>query len=191
MNLHPHLPENRCLVPFLLIAGCAFLVTCERSPSPPPAAALPVVTTTEPSKVAWMDPKKIERGPLRRISLSDLQMQRIVKLQSVFADVDASDVDAWADDFKRDEDPDRELDVWERMAAAYTAYTTRHQLSIDAKKDVFQIVLLRSGASEAETLSHLHLKILSTQDAIDVMHGSDPLAHPVAIRQAPAPPPGK
>jgi len=38
-------------------------------------------------------------------------------------------LDTWITNFKRDLDPDRELAVWESMAAAYDRYTAGKDLS--------------------------------------------------------------
>src|SRR5262249_11406773 len=106
-----------------------------------------------------------------RDSLTSEQMARIQKLQTALVEVDGQPVEQWVDDFKRDLDPDRELDVWETMAKAYTAYCSTHTLSPEAKKEVYKVVLLRSTASEQEALEHLELKVLTKDDAIAVMRG--------------------
>lgn len=96
-------------------------------------------------------------------------MERIKKLQQAFSEVDPTPIEKWVDDFKRDLNPDRELSVWEGMATAYTAFTKGKTLSADAKKDVFQVVLLRSGAPETEVLKNLSLKVLAEADAKEIM----------------------
>lgn len=96
-------------------------------------------------------------------------MERIRALQSVFADVDASSIEKWADGFKRDIDPERELEVWERIAAAYKAYCDGKNLSLDAKKDVHSLLLLRSMAPTDEVLNRIQLKELSKEQATAVL----------------------
>jgi len=61
--------------------------------------------------VEWVDPRTIQPGPIRRDALSDEQIARIHALQAVFVEVDGQRVEQWADNFKRDADPDRELRV--------------------------------------------------------------------------------
>ena len=75
-------------------------------------------------------------------------MARVRKLQAVFVEVDGQPVEQWVDNFKRDLDPDHELDIWEMMAKAYTAYCSKRTLTPEAKKEVYKVVLLRSMASE-------------------------------------------
>ena len=145
---------------------CLLPVACERPPT-----ALPNAEGGGKGRVEWVDPKKIHPGPIRRDSLTDEQMARIRALQATFVEVDGQTVEQWADNFKRDADPDKELRIWERMSKAFRAYCDGRKLSSEAKKDVFSVVLLRSMASEQEALEHVNLKVLSRDDAIAVMKG--------------------
>lgn len=122
------------------------------------------------TQVEWVNANQLKPGPIRHEVLTESQLERIKKIQSVFAEVDSSSTDKWIDDFKRDADPDHEIAIWERMAAAYSRYVEGKNLTTVAKQDVFQIVLLRSGATEAEVLSHLKLKVLTEEDAKKIIH---------------------
>jgi hypothetical protein len=132
-------------------------------------ACKPASSTNPPaSSVKWIDPGKVAPGPVRT-SLTTAQVERVARLQQTFQDVDASPLPTWVEDFQRDADPAREIRIYEGMANAYLAYCTGRQLTQDAKRDVYQIVLLRSGAPEQEALAHVKLKVLSVADAKDVL----------------------
>jgi hypothetical protein len=96
-------------------------------------------------------------------------MERIHKLRGALAEVYHSPIEKWVDNFKRDADPDKELAVWEKIADSYTRYCSKRLLSIEAKKDVFQLLLLRSMASEKEVLNHIKLKTLTVAEAKETM----------------------
>jgi len=96
-------------------------------------------------------------------------MLRVRRLQKIFNEVDPSPPERWVDDFKRDVNPESELAIWESMATAYATFTTSKSLGLDAKKEVYQVVLLRSGAPEEEVLKHLHLKVLTEKEAREIM----------------------
>jgi len=55
------------------------------------------------------------------------------------------------------------------MAKAYEGFTTNRNLTLDAKREVFQVVLMRSGASEEDVLQHFKLKVLTEKDAKEIM----------------------
>jgi hypothetical protein len=122
-------------------------------------------------KVAWVDPNTIQPGPIRHEKLSEEQMERIRTLQATFVEVDGHPLDKWVDDFKRDQDPDKEIRIWERMAKAYRSYCDKHELSAEAKKDVYSVVLMRSMASEQDVLERVKLKKLTKEEAKEVMRG--------------------
>jgi hypothetical protein len=96
-------------------------------------------------------------------------MERINKLRDALAEVERSPIEKWVDNFKRDANPDKELAVWERIAAGYTRYCSRKRLSKEAKEDVFQLLLLRSMASEKEVLNHIKLKTLTVDEAKETL----------------------
>jgi hypothetical protein len=130
--------------------------------------------SSEP-KSEWIDPSKLTPGPIRHESLTDEQLARVTRVQKVFHEVDSSPLEKWVDDFRRDVNPDNEIKIYENMATAYEAFTASKTLSIDAKKDAYQVVLLRSAASEKDVLAHLKLKVLTEQDAREIMsHFSGP-----------------
>jgi hypothetical protein len=50
-------------------------------------------------------------------------------------------VDQWIDGFKRDEKPERELEIWERMAAMYKLYTAQAELREDQRMRALRVIL--------------------------------------------------
>jgi Glu-tRNA(Gln) amidotransferase subunit E-like FAD-binding protein len=61
--------------------------------------------------------------------------------------------------------PDKEIAVWERIAENYAKYTSQRELSLEAKEDIFQTLLMCSMASDEETIKSLKLKVLSQDEA--------------------------
>ena len=57
------------------------------------------------------------------------------------------------------------------MCSAYSAYCDDRDLNIDAKKEVYKVVLLRSMTGEADVLQRLKLSVLSQGDAKEIMKG--------------------
>ncbi len=124
----------------------------------------PTQSTTE-----WVDPNQLQPGPIQHASLTEEQMNRVKRLQKTFSEADPSPLEKWVEDFKSDASPDDELKIWEAMATAYETFTARRNLTLDAKKEVFQVVLLRSGAPEEQVLQQLKLTTLTQTDAREIM----------------------
>ncbi len=123
----------------------------------------------EPSTPEWIDPSQLKAGPIRHEALTEKQLERVTHLQSVFREVDPIPLEKWIEDFRRDENPDREIAIWEGMAKPYELFTASRDLSIAAKKEVYGVVLMRSGAPDVEVLNHLDLKTLTLQDAKEIL----------------------
>jgi len=123
----------------------------------------------EPKAAQLAELASLNPGPIRRQGLSPKQMERIYKLRDTLAEVERSPIEKWVDNFKRDANPDKELAVWERIADGYRRYCSKRLLSMEAKEDVFQLMLLRSMASEQEVLNHIKLKTLTVDEAKETL----------------------
>jgi len=154
----------------LLVLTCLIAIGCDRREQSS-AGNSPSAAPSSRPQVQWVDPKTIQPGPIQRDSLTPEQMERVRRLQAVFIEVDGQSVEQWVDNFKRDLNPDRELDIWEAIAKAYTAYCSKRTLSPEAKREVYKVVLLRSMAPESDVLERLELKVLTKDDAVAVMQG--------------------
>ncbi len=154
----------------LCLLTCTVLMFVSCSPTAEqPTAKEKTAKANLNDKVEWIDPDKIQPGPIQHDKLSDEQITRIESLHKTFFEVDGQSIDKWTDDFKRDLNPDSELAIWERMAKAYNGYCSQRDLKLDAKKEVYKVILLRSMASQEDVLQRLELKILSKDDAIEIM----------------------
>ena len=165
--------QNSLLIGFTLLVMVATPFTgCSKSTiEAPPTPGTVAVQNAQEGKTQWIDPNEIQPGPIQRESLTAKQIERIEALQKIFVEIDGQTVAQWTDSFKRDLDPDKELAIWERMAKAYSAYCGDHELSLEARKEVYKVILLRSMASPDDVLDRLELKLISKQEAEDVMAG--------------------
>ena len=123
----------------------------------------------ETQDTQWINPEDIQPGPIQTANLDDEQIQRITRLQRVFSEVDPTPLEKWIEDFKRDLYPEREIRIWEAMADAYQRYCQSKELSPAAKKEVFSLLLIRSGTSADDVLENVELHILTEDEAKDVL----------------------
>ena len=128
------------------------------------SGAGPTQRQTQTVNAADLKPNEIQHE-----RLSEEQVRRIARLHEIFAEVDSSSLEKWIDNFKRDQDPDLEIAIWERIAKRYTDYCSQRNLSLDAKDDVFQTLVLRSMTSDEEQVKKLKLKALSLEEARKIM----------------------
>lgn len=171
--------QSRDTVRFTVLACATVLCAC-RSSNPSESRG------ASSSETQWIDPAKLQPGPVQHDQLTREQIERIKKLSQVFSEVDPTPPSKWIDDFKRDRDPERELRIYESMAAAYSAYCTGRNLTPEGKREVYQVVLLRSGAPDDEVLKRVQLKVLTVADAKDILALYQ--APPAPVIAIPAPP---
>lgn len=111
----------------------------------------------------------LKPNEIQHEQLSEEQLRRIKKLHETFAEVDKSSLETWIDNFKRDADPDSEIAIWERIARAYMSYCAGRELTLEAKDEVFQTLVMRSLTTEEDAVKRLKLKVLSEDEARRIM----------------------
>jgi hypothetical protein len=114
-------------------------------------------------------PSDIQLGPVRHEKLSDAHVARIRKFEPIFAEVYPRTHEGWLDGFQRDVNPEPEVAIWEAMAAAYQDFTEKRALDLEAKKEAFGLLLVRSAGDEQHTLSSATLKHLSRAEAEELL----------------------
>jgi|ERR1035437_1483629 hypothetical protein len=149
------------------------LVACK-----PSSSSVSSSPTTERIKVS-----EIASGPLKREKLSAQQVERIQKLQTLLAEVDNSSLEKWLEDFKHDEDPDREITIFEAIAQAYVGFCDTKSRTLAQKEDAFALLLERSGTTDDEALKHHKLKILTLDEAREVLGLYKTLPMPILVRK--------
>jgi hypothetical protein len=73
------------------------------------------------------------------------------------------------DGFQRDVHPEPEVAIWEAMASAYQMFTGKRSLTLDAKREAFGLLLMRSAGDEPHTLASAKLQHLSRADAEELL----------------------
>lgn len=84
----------------------------------------------------------------------------------------------WEEGFRVDAHPDKEIDLWRRIAKRYTQFIEGKGFNLPQKHDVYQAMLHCTMATSAETvLGTIELKALTREEAqaaIDAFIAPDP-----------------
>ena len=87
----------------------------------------------------------LQRGPIQHAALPDALVERIKNFKAVLIEVEPAPLDETIEDFRRDLHPEREINVWERVAEAYqTALARTPAMSLQDKTKIFADLLLAS-----------------------------------------------
>ena len=121
--------------------------------------------------VQTIDPNDIQVSEIVHDSLTTDQIQRIKRVQSTFAEVYPVSLEETITNFKRDQNPDKEIDIWLQMAYTYEKYVSSKQnkLDLNTKKEVYKLILSRSMMSDEEAIANSKLTILTEKEAKEVL----------------------
>ena len=97
-------------------------------------------------------------GPIRHPGLPLDLIERIKSFKQILAEVETSTLENAIENFQRDQHPECEVAVWERIAAAYHLYFSENPSeNMATKTDVYRVLLGASMGTEDfdNTISHL------------------------------------
>ena len=138
----------------------------------------------EEPTVEKINSKDINVGPVVHDSLNKKQLEKIAKIQETFAEVYPTSLEETITNFKRDQNPDREIEIWLQMATAYEKFI-RNNAKLDSvrKNEAFKLLLLRSMMSDKEALNEAKLQALNKLQISELLgyYNSEP--SPIRIKE--------
>lgn len=103
-------------------------------------------------------------------SLTAKQIKEIERIQRVFSEVNSSSLEETINNFKRDQNPEREIAIWLGMADAYERFTVnKHIEEHDKKEEAYQLILLRSIMTEEEAIDKADITYLTQDEVKEVL----------------------
>ncbi|WBA42192.1 hypothetical protein [Hymenobacter canadensis] len=150
-------------------------------------ACQPDSSTPEVGKgdVQTIDTKQIHIGTVVHDSLTKQQVEQITRIQATFAEVYPVSLAETINNFQRDVHPDREIAVWEMMAAAYTRYLSNqsHPLGLPHRKEAFTLLLMRSMMPAAEAKRNANLQLLTTTEVERILAYYEAGPSPIVVKK--------
>ena len=118
-------------------------------------------------------------------SLNDDQTTKVKKIYNAFSEVNPSTLEETISNFKRDQNPDNEINVWLNMATTYENFisTRPSKLDLDKKKEVYKLILIRSMMSADEAKSQAGLKLLNDSEIKEILDGYDNTPKPIIVEK--------
>jgi hypothetical protein len=137
-----------------------------------------------PTTIGKIDPNELTPSPIVHETLSPDQMEKIMTIQRVFAEVNPSTLEETIDDFKRDKNPDSEIATWLAMANAYEKFTVNHKpLDINKKVEAYKLILMRSMENEADAKAETNLKFLTDKEVAEIFSYYILEAQPITVKK--------
>ena len=90
----------------------------------------------------WVRPADLKTQDAPVSELTTEQVDRIRRFKELLGDHDPSSLEEAVEGFKKDQDPEREILVWEQIARIYTdELAERPEASTDARDLLYDVVL--------------------------------------------------
>ena len=121
--------------------------------------------------IQTIDPNDIQLNEIVHDTLTTVQIEKIKKIHNIFENVYPVSLEETMTNFKRDVNPDHEINVWMSMSNAFENYlaSKKRELNLATQKEVFALLLSRSMMSNEEALLNANLKIISEEEAHKVL----------------------
>ena len=110
-------------------------------------------------------------GPIVHESLNKEQLDKIKFIQKTFNEVYPVSLEETITNFKRDQNPDNEINIWLNMAKTFQPFSTENsgEEKLDIRKEAFKLILMRSMMSEKEAKSNADLKLLNDNQIQEIL----------------------
>jgi hypothetical protein len=127
--------------------------------------------TKPESNVQNTNIESLTPGPIVHESLNKEQLDKIKFIQKTFNEVYPVSLEETIMNFKRDQNPDNEINVWLNMAKTFQTFSTENsgEEKLDIRKEAFKLILMRSMMSEKEAKSNADLKLLNDNQIQEIL----------------------
>ena len=124
-------------------------------------------------------------GPIVHNSLSEKQLDKIKDIQQTFNEVYPVSLDETITNFKRDQNPDNEINIWMNMANTYKYFASANtgEKKIEVRKEAFKLILMRSMMSEKEAINSSDLKLLNKNEVQEILKNYALAAEPIKVEK--------
>lgn len=101
--------------------------------------------------------------------LTPEQSKRIILFSKILHEAHPYPLEKYIDGFKRDRNPEREILIWENIAKAYLKSTQSTLVSLEQKKAIFELLLLRSNKSKRSIMANISESILTRKQVKTIL----------------------
>lgn len=132
-----------------------------------------------------LNPNELVQNDIIHQELSKEQIEKIKKIQASFADVYKITLEETITNFKRDKNPDNEIQIWLNMVNAYEKfiYKSGNEIEINKKAEVFKLILMRSMMEENKARIETKCVILNEKEINEIFSYYEMEAKPILIEK--------
>ncbi|MFH7005001.1 hypothetical protein [Flavobacterium bizetiae] len=136
-------------------------------------------------KTQTIIPNNLVPGPIVHDKLSDEQIEKITKIQTVFYDVYPVSLEETITNFRRDRNPDNEIKVWFTMMQTYEKFVSNHpDITLEKKSEAFKLILTRSMMDEDKVRAQTETQLLTNNEVNEIFSYYTEKSQPLLIEKS-------
>lgn len=124
------------------------------------------------SNIKTVNIEDLHIGSIVHESLSDNQLKNVKFIHETFNEVYPISLGETITNFKRDQNPDDEINIWLNMAQTYLIFKENNfsKEKLENRIEAFRLILMRTMMSDEEAISRSELNILTEVEIQSILN---------------------
>ena len=114
--------------------------------------------------IVWVDGSQIENSEFQHGPFVGKLKNDILEIQDKLSEVYPHDYNFWEDGFRRDQNPESEINIWLNIAKLYEKHSLK-EIHLERKQDIFRVLVGCSNSTKETVLNIVELKSISKEEA--------------------------
>jgi hypothetical protein len=118
--------------------------------------------------IYWANVHQLQESDYRHEPFKGDRKKDVEFIKDSLSEVNSNTYVEWEDGFRRDENPDKEIEIWKYIISVYSKYSNIHDTP-EQKNDIYLIAVTCSYSSQDVVLGQLTLKSLDIEKAKEII----------------------
>jgi len=119
-------------------------------------------------KIYWANSNQLKQNSFQHPPFEGELKQKISNIQKSLESVNSQTYAEWEDGFRRDQNPESEIAIWEHIANVYLQFSKNYE-DIAAKKEIYRVAVLCSYSEPSVVLSQAKVRVISSKVAQEII----------------------
>lgn len=133
--------------------------------------------------IEWRKLSSLRVNLIGTSKLSNEQEDRIKIIKMMLDKIYPQSNKDWTEGFTRDQNPEREIRIWECIAKSLMAVEEVSFASDKVKNEAFSLLLMRSGSPTADVLKRINLEHFTRKSAKQLLDSYELKPKPITVRR--------
>jgi hypothetical protein len=121
----------------------------------------------------WADSAQLQQNEHQHEPFKGEVKARVESIMANLSEVYSLSYEEWEDGFRRDQNPLKEIAIWERIISLYQRFT-KNESSLAKKKEIYSVIVVCSYSEPSHVLNQVSLSELSEEKAKEIIRAYYP-----------------